>query len=151
MKYLTILVLASLAGCSLFDSDKANIRIEVTPDAEAYVLSDSTFASLNITNRSADTIYFGGCDKQQVEILDERTVITEFETISECYCICIMSVKPGETVQFTYGLFRLQQANLEAKSSRHIRVWPVFYDNTGLDNPLPRNLISVHHFEVNSK
>ncbi|MFK7845766.1 MAG: hypothetical protein AB8G77_10720 [Rhodothermales bacterium] len=135
-----------MQGCTIFDAGDAETLVKVEPVADSYVFTDTTTVSFNITNRSTESIYYGGCDQQHIEVLLDRTIVDDFKTFSLCDCVCIETIEPGETVQFSYWLADLKQADHEVETPRFYRIWPTFYNSNSLAGPIPRDLIDARQF-----
>ncbi len=146
MKNLLLLSVLCFSGCAIFDTNESDFLIEVIPEASSYVYNDTTRVRFDIANVSSEPIYYGGCDQQQVEVLEDRSIVRAFRTVRECLCICIVTIEPGETVQFFYGLRGLQQDDGEIATPRFYRVWPVFYRSNDFDTPIAREQVDARQF-----
>lgn len=150
MRLAGFLIFMCLSGCSIFDSNEHSTWVKIDPILDSYRFSDTTWVSLNMTNRTSSSVFFGGCDKQYIEVLDGRTVEDNFTTVRSCECICIVEINPGETVQFDYSVSSFQQARQDIETNRFYRIWPFFYRSKNFDDELPRQLIDVKSFFLRS-
>lgn len=146
MKYLLLLGVICFSGCTIFDTNESEFLVEVVPEAPSYIFNDTTNVRFDITNVSSEPIYYGGCDQQHVEVLIDRSIVDDFVTTRACLCICIVTIEPGETVQFFYGLPELQQAESDIAMPRFYRVWPVFYRSNNFNTPIDRDQVRALHF-----
>ena len=150
MRLAGFLIFFCLSGCSIFDSNEHNTRVQIDPILDSYSFNDDTLVSLNITNRSSTSVFFGGCDKQHIEVLGDRTVEDNFTTVRSCECLCIVEINPGETVQFDYKVSSFQQVRQDIATNRFYRLWPIIYSNKNFDEELPRQVIDVKSFFLRS-
>lgn len=148
--YLKIFLLLTvfLSACSATDSEESTPLADISPAQDVYLLTDTTVITLNILNNADAPIFYGGCDKQQVEIENQNAVEEQFTTAYDCECICIVEIAPGETATFDYNLNAMGDKEPDTTTDRFFRVWPVLYETSAFQAPLKRDVLHVAPFQL---
>ncbi|MCC5913005.1 MAG: hypothetical protein JJU46_01410 [Balneolaceae bacterium] len=110
IRFLILFIIGSLtlSACDYFSSGtKFGPYLSVETDRDHYVIGEDEVIGVTIINISEMSLRYNTCLMKMLEVIRDGEII---ETIGHptCYCNCITTLNPGETINPEFSDFNLQ-------------------------------------------
>ena len=96
---LLFFVMILLAGCDIHNVDSTYNRfLSIETDQEVYLIDETEYINVTVTNTSIRTIHYNRCLSTVIEILGNDGEIIHTIGLPVCKCLCLSTLETGAKI-----------------------------------------------------